>query len=363
MKVKLSSTYLATLKKISRTAPVKVLIILTSLYLFMLGLVLLTESTVFVIPLIRDILAIDTPMNALGFGWLFATLALSGSPVAATSLALLNGDALTPLQSLGMITGSRLGAASMVLVLGLIYIWRGHHKNSSLSAGILSLLVTQTIYIPAMVLCFLFFDRLSLITLNINSQFFLADWMQRITTPIIRFVQAGTPTWMWFPMGFLILVGSFALFDRGLPDLHLDESAFARVNRILYRPLASFILGAVVTLLAMSVSLSLSLLVPLSARGYIRQENIIPYVMGANITTLVDTLLAAALLQNPAALNVILAQILSVALISLLILVFSFRPYVRGLVQLNHHFNQHNRSLILYILSLLVIPLILILVG
>ena len=61
--------------------------------------------------------------------------------------------------------------------------------------------------------------------------------------------------------------------------------------RILYRPVVTFLLGALVTLLTMSVSLSLSILVPLSMRGYVRRENVIPYVMGANITTFIDTLI------------------------------------------------------------------------
>ena len=56
--------------------------------------------------------------------------------------------------------------------------------------------------------------------------------------------------------------------------------------------------GALVTLLTLSVSVSLSVLVPLNHRGYVRRENVIPYIMGAGITTFVDTLLAALLLTQ-----------------------------------------------------------------
>ena len=49
-----------------------------------------------------------------------------------------------------------------------------------------------------------------------------------------------------------------------------------------------FTLGALITAISMSVRLSLSILVPLSHRGFIRRENVIPHNMGANITTFID---------------------------------------------------------------------------
>ena len=144
-----------------------------------------------------------------------------------------------------------------------------------------------------------------------------------------------------------------------MPDLHLDESAFGRLNRLLYRPIASFLLGSIVTMFAMSVSLSLSLLVPLSARGFIRQENIIPYAMGANVTTLIDTLLAAALLDNPAAMTVILVQMVSVSLVSLLVLLFFYAPYVRTLVSAAGKLNSGSRAMTVYIAAMMIVPFVL----
>ncbi|MFP4345959.1 MAG: hypothetical protein ACLFU8_14785 [Anaerolineales bacterium] len=91
-----------------------------------------------------------------------------------------------------------------------------------------------------------------------------------------------------------------------------------------------FILGLLVTLVTMSVSISLGILVPLSTRGYMRRENIIPYILGANISTLVDTLVAAALLGDPRGLAVVLAHMASGALVSLLVIILAYRPYERA---------------------------------
>ena len=59
-----------------------------------------------------------------------------------------------------------------------------------------------------------------------------------------------------------------------------------------------FALGCLVATLTLSVSVALTVLVPLASRGYIKREESIPYIMGANITTLADTLVAAMILGN-----------------------------------------------------------------
>ena len=51
---------------------------------------------------------------------------------------------------------------------------------------------------------------------------------------------------------------------------------------------------------------------PLVAKGYLRRANTLPYIAGANITTLADTLVAAILLGNQDAVRVVVAVTLSV---------------------------------------------------
>ncbi|MFW6069182.1 MAG: hypothetical protein ACOC9E_06340, partial [Chloroflexota bacterium] len=119
----------------------------------------------------------------------------------------------------------------------------------------------------------------------------------------------------------------FSLFDRALPEMTLKESQVGRVSRLVYRPWVMFVLGAGITLLSMSVSISLSLLVPLSARGFIRRENVVPYIMGANVTTFIDTLLAAVLLDNPMGFTIIFVNMVSITIVSALILATMYRRY------------------------------------
>jgi len=332
-----------------------------SLAFFTFSLALLREGARPLTPLLRQEFSVDSPASALGFGWLLAMLALSGSPVAATSLTFLDAGALTPNESYAMIAGSRLGAAFIVLLIGFIYLARGRSRRRSLGAGLVSLLVTQTIYLPAVTLGLFVLNKGWLDRWVIRSGPAIASPVARLSDPLIHGLQRILPTWALFPIGFVLILASFALIDRALPDLHLEQTSLGRINRLLFRPFVTFMLGAAVTTVTMSVSLSLSLLVPLSVRGYIRQENAIPYIMGANITTFDDTLVAAALLANPAAVTVVLILMLSVASISILILLFAFHPYERAVSRLAGVIDSRRRYLVLYLLLTFGVPLGLIL--
>lgn len=160
-----------------------------------------------------------------------------------------------------------------------------------------------------------------------------------------------------------MIVGSLWLFDKAIPELNLQNTDLGLVNHLLYRPLITFLLGAAITSLTMSVSVSLSLLVPLSVRGFVRRENVIPYIMGANITTFVDTLFAAALLSNRVAVTVVLIQMVSVAAVCLVILLTSYRLYVRTIERLVTFIGKSRLHLLIYLLFIFGIPFLLLWVG
>ena len=121
-------------------------------------------------------------------------------------------------------------------------------------------------------------------------------------------------------------------------------------------------LGGAITLLSMSVSVSLAILVPLSNRGFIRRENVIPYIMGANVTTFIDTLLASMLMDNPAASTVVLAEMLSIVIVSAIILAFFYRAYPRWTLAFVGWCTQNDRNLLLFVCSLIGIPFLLLIV-
>ena len=349
----------------------KVGLFLAAVFLFILSIQLLKSGAKVLVPFIREGLAVQNAWNALGFGWLFAYLVLSGSPVAATALTFFDAGAIDRLGAFAMIAGSRFGASFIVLGLGFVFALRGHEHKGSLAMGLLALIVTATVQVPALAVGYWLLRTGGLDGLNPgmsrNSPLALID---AVFDPLVNLAHGAFAAFLpengaqtgLFLLGFGVLWYSLNLIDQALPDMKLKESAFGGMARLLYRPSVTFAFGLAMTALTMSVSVSLSLLVPLSARGYIRRENVVPYIMGANITTFVDTLVAALLLDNPQAVTVVLVQMVSVAAVSLVILGLAYRPYERGVLRACEIVGENRRNLILFLLAIVAAPVGLMLV-
>jgi len=339
----------------------KVGLFLLSLWLFILAITLMKVGAHDFAPLIKTTFSIDNISNSLGFGWLLAYFVMSGSPVAATALTFFDAGAIGQADAFAMITGSRLGASLIVLLIGLLYMLRGRDRSTSLGMGLLSLMVTGSTYLIA------FFMGLSVLGAGWLDSFqmrtgpVLSSIIDLMLTPIVDPLASRLPGWGLFVLGLLIIILSFNLFDRCLPTMTIKGSQVGRLSRLIYRPWVMFLLGALVTSISMSVSVSLSILVPLSNRGFVRRENVIPYIMGANITTFIDTLIAAILLRNPAAFTIVLVEMLSIALVSALILTLFFAHFQDRVLALENWLIQSNRRLALFIGVIFLIPLLLVL--
>lgn len=345
-----------------RIAWPKIGLFVLSLFLFLLAITLMKEGARALTPLVRDGFNVTNPANSLGFGWLFAYLVMSGSPVAAAALTFFDAGVISQMSAYTMITGSRLGAGFIVLFIGFIYVLRGRNKSTSLNMGLLSLTVTGVTYVFALVVGLALLQSGVLNSVQLQSGSLLNSLTDLIFDPIAALFLSFLPRWALFLVGLGIILISFSLFDKCLPSMSIKESHVGHVSRLVYRPAIMFLLGASVTMVSMSVSVSLSILVPLSHRGFVRRENVIPYIMGANITTFVDTLLAAVLLNNPPAFTIVLVEMLSIAIVSVIILATIYRPFERGVLAVVGWVAADNRHLAFFMVTIFLIPILLLLV-
>jgi Na+/phosphate symporter len=329
----------------------------SSLFLFVLAILLLREGARALAPELGGVLTVHGVHDGLGLGWLLSYAVLSGSPIAATALAFLDAGVLTEVSAFSMITGSRLGAAFMVLLIGFARMLRGHDRATCLSMGLLSLTVTGTTYVAAMAIGLTLLRSGALDPWQPSSALAVGSVVDAMYQPLVRQLTGHLPGLALFPVGLLLVMASFAMFDRSLPQVAIRDSRVGRVSRLVYRPWAMFALGAGVTLVSMSVSLSLSILVPLSARGYIRRENVIPYIMGANITTFADTLLAAVLIGSASAFTVVTVEVVSVATVSALILTLCYDRYSRVMLAGVSWATASNRNIVLFLLAMFAVPI------
>ncbi len=339
-----------------------VAIILTvgsALFVFILALELLKGGASGMAGFLRG-LRVAGFSNNLGFGWLMAYLLLSGSPVAAIAVTLFAGGTLTAVETFGLINGSRFGASFIVLFTGFIYYLRGIRGRGVVTMGVLSMVTTATIYLPAMVLGLLVLRQNWLAGVRLEMPLPIASLLDLIYDPITGAARAALPAVVVFAAGVGLLLLSFRLFDRALPsmDSNLLQS---RWGRWMNKPQLMFALGLLVTSITLSVSVSLSILVPLAGRGYIRRDQVVPYIMGANISTFGDTLFASLLVGNPTAFTIVLTEIVAVAAVSLLVLLTAYRPYEAALLGFNRFVAADRRRFIAFVGMLALVPLTLLL--
>jgi Na+/phosphate symporter len=333
--------------------------VLVGLLLFVIALELLKKGATGVVPLLRTA-GVEGLAGGLGAGWVGACVLLSGSPVAALSLTLLASGSLTTPEAFAMITGSRLGASFVVLVVGVLDDLR-HRRREMRSAyvGVAALVATALTYLPAMALGYWglghgVFEGLRMEGAEIDT------FVRAVVGPIVRLLQGFLPLPLLFLAGIGTLLLAFEAFDHALPDLSNRDSHLPQAGRTAYRPAFMFAIGLAVTAVTLSVSVSISLLVPLAARGYIKRENIVPYILGANITTFIDTLFAGALVGHPDAVRIVALLISSVSVVSLPV-VFVFPYAFESLVdRVARRATTSTRAVLVFVTVLLLVPVLLI---
>ena len=124
-----------------------------------------------------------------------------------------------------------------------------------------------------------------------------------------------------------------------------------------------FALGCLVALITMSVSVALTVLVPLVAKGYAKREDILPYIMGANITTLGDTMLAAFALHSAAAVRIVLAEVIATSILSIIILTFFYPQLQTFIWKVQRMMVRSKPRLAVFTAALFLLPITIIIVS
>lgn len=335
----------------------RIILAVLGLGAFVTALGMMKAGAAELIPRLEGSVFTDNAWSALGVGWLGACLVLSGSPVAASSLTLLDGGAIDRSQSFAMLTGSRLGASFVVLVVGAIYaLRRDAGRRAPLSIGVYALSITAMAYLPGAAAGWWLLTRGHLDGINLSASPGVVSVTDELFGWLPDLLHDVVPGWSLFPIGVLILLAAFSCFDRVLPTVGSERFESSRLTN----PWVMFGLGCLVALLTLSVSVALTLLVPLVANGYLKREDTIPYIAGANITTLADTLVAAVVLGNADAVRVVLAEVIGVSTFTVLLLAVAYPLVRRGSIRWARFTLSSRAHLTGFVVVLLATPLLLI---
>lgn len=324
---------------------------------FVTALGLMKQGAAALAPSLEGSAFTDHAWSALGLGWLGASIVMSGSPVAASSLTLLDGGAMDRSQSFAMLTGSRLGASFVVLVVGVVYaLRRNAGKRAPLSIGVYSLSITALAYLPGAALGWWLLQRGAFDGIDLAAAPEVVSVTDALFGWLPDLLEGSVPAWSLFPIGVAVLLLAFSCVDRVLPAVGSERFASSRLSN----PWVMFAMGCLIALLTLSVSMALTLLVPLVAKGHLRREDTIPYIAGANITTLADTLVAAVVLGNADAVRVVLAEVVGVSIVTVLLLALAYPLVRQGSIAWARFVLRSRRHLIGFVAVLLASPLILI---
>ena len=308
--------------------------------------------------------------STLGLGWLGALFVLSGSPIAASALTLVNAGSISQIQGFTMLTGSRMGAAFVVLLVAVVYALRSGEgmRVKPVSTAVLALSTTALIYIPGALIAYgiLQWEPFASMELSFPGQ--IADVIDLVYGGILDRIESW-PGGVLFLGGLGILLLSFKMIDTVLPELSERNIEQSRLSWLRSKwPM--FGLGCLVALITLSVSVALTVLVPLVAKGYVKREDILPYIMGANITTLGDTLLAAILLDSATratgiapTVPIVLAEMIGTMIISLVILTFFYPKVQKGTWKFQKRIVRTKPRLAAFTAALFLVPISIILIS
>jgi len=319
-------------------------VIVLCLGLFVYGLFLLSLSTQILRPRLSGsfLRFLNGRASALGLGWLAASVFMNGSTAAAVALTLGEGGMVSPEETFMMIAGSRLGAAFFVVLLGAWTAWRrrDHSLAQRASVGLLDFWVALSIYGPVALAGPWLMGTAGTGLWALLPAARLGRGLQALCRPLLLPVIDSLNPWLAAALGIGLVLGSLRWFEDAIAGVAGSEGLRSWIRSLVDRPRTAFLVGGALTLLTASVSVSVGILVPLYGQGLVRRRETVPYLLGANVTTLGDTLLAAVVLGSPEGLAVVGTMALAAAAVSLVYLLIETR-YRRALMNLLEYVAAH----------------------
>jgi len=113
--------------------------------------------------------------------------------------------------------------------------------------GILSMLTTATVYLPAMFIAIRLLTSGVLDPVRFGSSGWSHSLVDVLVGPVLAQLPPSVPHLALFGAGYAGLLLSSRLFDRALPHMHSQDLQQGRLGAWIYRPLTMFAVGMLVT--------------------------------------------------------------------------------------------------------------------
>jgi sodium-dependent phosphate cotransporter len=306
-----------------------------AVYFFISGIVLIKSSAVIMGESLAEaiVLLIRDTTSGVFAGWIGTALIQSSGAFDSIVVAFTSSGAMPLSLAVATIIGAEIGTTVTPFLISVLSQIR---KKSRLTASfnvtlshVLYNLSTLMLFYPAE----LFTGVFTGIAERGSDVFMRAVWLKtvpnviHIATPWIDPLLEVIPPWFGIVLGIISLVGALYGLENYMTALFSMPMSWNLIRATFTKPFRAFLAGFIFTVLVPSTTVMVSLLVPLAGSGVILAEyHILPYILGANIGTVFDVMIAALATGDPVCLGVWLVH-LSINLIGAMVFLPLLKPF------------------------------------
>jgi len=308
---------------------------MTAIYFFISAIVLIKSSAKIMGQSLAStiILLIRDTTSAVFAGWISTTLLHSSGAFDSIICAFVSSGVMPLGLSVATIIGAEIGTTVTPFLISVLGRMRGEGESEAAfnvtMSHVLYNLFTLAIFYPIE----LFFGTFTKIAEYGTQIFVKAEWLNsvpdllNVITPWVKPLLNIIPPWLGLVIGGALLLVALGAVEKYMTAIFSMPRSWNIIKNTFTRPLRAFLAGFVFTVLVPSTTVMVSLLVPLAASGVIKAEYyILPYILGANIGTVFDVMIAAMATGDPVSMGVWLVH-LTINVVGAIIFLPILKPF------------------------------------
>ncbi len=306
-----------------------------AIYFFISGIVLIKCSAVIMGESLAEklVLLIKDTTSGVFAGWLSTALLHSSGAFDSIVVALTSSGVMPMPLAVASIIGAEFGTSVTPFLVSVL----GHIRKRERLSVSFTITMSHVIYNLLTLMLFypteLFFGLFTNIAWKGSSIFLKATFLKTVPdlieliTPWIKPLLIYIPAWSGLVIGAGMLVAALAGVERYMTATFSMPRSWNLLRATFKNPYRAFLAGFIFTIFVPSTTVMVSLLIPLAESGAILADYyILPYILGANIGTVFDVMIAAIATGNPISLGLWLVH-LSINIIGAVIFFPLLKPF------------------------------------
>lgn len=337
----------------------KVFFIILSLLVLLLGISVIKSSLMNWVDVLYFQKLFSDPVKTMSISYILTELTMSGSPIAWVFVSVGEFIWLNQINLAAGVVGTRLWVNLLLFIMWFILFLRWKNLKKTMDIWVLQFLISFSITAVSIVFLILFLDNTYIhsfshyVISNVSmvESYWLLGFVSSSADWIVKFIWNNV---VWIILWFVLLVLWLICFDKSFSFIN-DKKSVEKLKTISTN-FSSFLAGFFITSLSMSLSVSVTILLPLYTKGSIKKNHLIAYILWANITTLLDTVFLSIIAESSMWFSVILSFLISVWIVACLYMLW-FKYYSRAILSFEEKILSNKIYFILFLFITLILPL------